>query len=94
MLISRQSACVSEKLSFRWFLGLALMHFILIILVALRSQVSKIFNEGAWFVKLIFIIAVGFLFMYALPNGVLYALQVGFAYLSPLWYLFQVITLS
>lgn len=67
------------------------MHFVLMIIVILRSQLSKVFNEGAWFIKICFVVAIGFLFMYAIPEGFEYALQVGFAYLSPVWYLFQVI---
>lgn len=52
---------------------------------------SKIFNEGAWFIKFIYIVGLGFLFMYVMPHGFVYALQVGSAYLVPVWYLIQVI---
>lgn len=37
------------------------------------------------------IVGVGFLFMYGMSDRVMYAIQIGSAFLVPVWYFFQVI---
>lgn len=82
--------CVKENLAFRWLLSLAFMHFLLTIIVSLRSHTSKIFNEGVWLIKLVFAIGFGFMFMYLVPQGLIKTLQAASVYMIPIWYLIQV----
>lgn len=79
---------------FRWMMSLAVLHLLLFVVVMLRSQLSKIVNEGAWMLKIFVVIALGFMFVYVFKDTMLYALQVCGGYLVPLWYFLQVLTFS
>jgi hypothetical protein len=54
-------ACIKEKLTFIWLIALALMHLLLAFIVVLRNEVSKIFNEGVWIIKILFVSIIGLL---------------------------------
>jgi hypothetical protein len=79
---------------FRWMMSLAVLHLLLFVVVMLRSQLSKIVNEGAWMLKIFILIGLGFMFVYVFKDTMLYVLQVCGGYLVPLWYFLQVLTFS
>ena len=78
-----------EELQFRWALAISFEHFCLMFLMLMRSQLSKILNEGAWLLKILFVLIIGMMMMFLLPNGLLKYLHNISTYLSILWYLFQ-----
>lgn len=71
-------------------MALAFVHFVLLVLVLLRSQLSKIANEGAWMLKISLAVTFGLIFVYVLNDSFLYALQICGGYLVPVWYFLQV----
>lgn len=75
-------------------MSLAVLHLLLFVVVMLRSQLSKIVNEGAWMLKIFILIGLGFMFVYVFKDTMLYVLQVCGGYLVPLWYFLQVLTFS
>lgn len=67
------------------------MHLVLALVVGLRTKLSKVMNEGAWLLKLALLGAAGLLWVYAVGDGIIDALQMVTIYMLPIWYLFQVI---
>ena len=65
------------------------MHLVLMLVMVMRNQFSKILNEGAWLLKLTFLLLLGFMNLFLMPQALLNYLHMVSAYISIFWYVVQ-----
>ena len=68
---------------------MSLMHLLLMIVMLLRNQLSKILNEGGWVLKLLIVSFLGLFNMFVVAEGFVAGLHTVSAYLSIFWYIVQ-----